>query len=146
MNAFATVDELTARFRPLTTEERGRAALLLADVSDALREKAHALGKDLDAEAMERESFLSTLRSVTIDVTGRMLNSSTTDPAMTQMSQTALGYTVQGSFLTPGGGIYFRKDELARLGLSRQRIGVIELYGNDTGPAGAAGCAHAGRH
>lgn len=146
MNPFATVDELAARWRPLTAEERTRAALLLDDASNMLREKAHSVGVDLDAMAMERDSYASVLRAVTVDAAARALNSPTDQPAMTQMSQTALGYTVQGSFLTPGGGIYFRKDELARLGLSRQRIGVIELYGHDSGPAGPAGCAHAGRY
>ena len=30
----------------------------------------------------------------------------------------------------PGGGLFIKKSELARLGLRRQRMGVIELYGS----------------
>jgi hypothetical protein len=48
---------------------------------------------------------------------------------MTQMSESALGYTVSGTYLSPGGGLFIKKTELARLGLRRQRIGVVNLYG-----------------
>ena len=47
---------------------------------------------------------------------------------MTQMTQSALGYSFQGSFLVPGGGLFIKKSELARLGLRKQRYGVIEPY------------------
>ena len=36
-----------------------------------------------------------------------------------------------GSFLVPGGGLFIKKSELARLGLRRQRMGVIEPYAVD---------------
>lgn len=146
MDAFATVDDLTARWRPLTTEERERAAVLLADASNALREKAYAVGRDLDRDAMQRPSFASVLRSVTVDSVARMLNTPASDPAVTQESRSALGYSVQNTYLVPGGGVYFRKDELSRLGLNRQKVGVIEFYGNAAGNHGCAaehdGCAH----
>ena len=44
------------------------------------------------------------------------------------MSESALGYTVSGTYLVPGGGLFIKKSELARLGLRRQRIGVREIY------------------
>ena len=56
---------------------------------------------------------------------------STNSEPMEQMSQSALGYSVSGTFLVPGGGLFIKKSELARLGLRRQRIGVIDIYGND---------------
>jgi hypothetical protein len=46
---------------------------------------------------------------------------------MTQMSQSALGYSYSGTFLNPGGGLFIKKSELARLGLKKQRIGVVSL-------------------
>lgn len=51
---------------------------------------------------------------------------------MTQMSQSALGYSVSGTFLIPGGGLFIKRSELARLGLLRQQVGVIELYDRDS--------------
>jgi hypothetical protein len=56
---------------------------------------------------------------------------STDQEPMTQMSESALGYSFQGSFLVPGGGLFIKKSELARLGLKRQRYGVIDFYGQN---------------
>ena len=68
-------------------------------------------------------------RSVTVDVVARTLMTSTNQEPMTQMSQSAGGYTSSGTLLVPGGGIFIKKSELARLGLRRQRMGVMEIYG-----------------
>jgi hypothetical protein len=70
----------------------------------------------------------SVVKSVTVDVVARALMTPTNEAPMSQMSQSALGYSVSGTFLVPGGGLFIKKSELARLGLRRQRIGVIELY------------------
>ena len=71
------------------------------------------------------------MKSVTVDIVARVLMTSTNAEPMTQMSQSALGYTVSGTYLVPGGGLFIKKTELARLGLRRQRYGVIDFYGND---------------
>ena len=71
------------------------------------------------------------VKSVTVDVVARTLMTSTDQEPMTQVSQSALGYSVQGTFLVPGGGLFIKRSELARLGLRRQRYGVIDFYGND---------------
>lgn len=47
---------------------------------------------------------------------------------MSQMSESALGYSVSGTFLNPGGGLFIKDSELAALGLRRQKIGVISLW------------------
>ena len=47
---------------------------------------------------------------------------------MTQYSQSALGYSVSGTYLVPGGGIFIKNTELKILGLKNQRYGVIEFY------------------
>ena len=71
------------------------------------------------------------VKSVTVDVIARALMTSTDSEPMSQMSQSALGYTVSGTYLVPGGGLFIKRSELARLGLRRQRCGVIDLNGND---------------
>ena len=48
---------------------------------------------------------------------------------MEQFSQSALGYTASGTYLVPGGGLFIKKSELSRLGLKRQRIGVLDIWG-----------------
>ncbi len=72
----------------------------------------------------------SIAKSVTVDVITRMLLSSTTNEPMTQFSQSAMGYTTSGTYLVPGGGLFIKDAELSRLGLKRQRLGVIDIYGD----------------
>lgn len=130
MSAFATKDELITLWRPLKNEEFTRAEKLLEVVSDTLRYEARKVGKDLDDMAKD-SVFLNVLKSVVVDIVARTLMTSTDREPTTQFAESALGYSVSGSFLVPGGGIFIKNQELARLGLKRQRIGVIELYGND---------------
>ena len=125
---FATVDDLNQLWRKRSAEEEERAKALLPMVSDTLREEAIKVGKDLDEMIKERPSFSSVVKMVTVDVVARTLNTSTTGEPMSQESQSALGYTWSGTFLTPGGGLFIKNSELARLGLKRQRIGVIDFY------------------
>lgn len=131
MNNFATVDDVKLLWRDLTTDEEKRAETLLTTVSASLRAEADRVGKDLDQMIMEKDFLKEVAKSVTVDVVARTLMTSTDTEPMTQMSQSALGYTVSGTYLVPGGGLFIKKSELARLGLKRQRIGVREFYGND---------------
>lgn len=130
MSSYATIDDVIALFRPLTPEEETRAAALLPVVSDSLRQEAIKLGKNLEEMIESGKVLENVVKSVTVDVVARTLLTSTNSEPMTQYSQSALGYSVSGSYLVPGGGLFIKKAELARLGLRRQQIGVIELYGN----------------
>ena len=106
-------------------------AMLLPIVIDSLRQEAHNVGKDLDQMVVDGDLSASVVKSVAVDVVARTLMTPTDGTPMTQMSQSALGYSVSGTYLVPGGGLFVKKSELARLGLRRQRIGVIELYDGD---------------
>lgn len=136
MSSFASIEDMETLWRALTPEERDRAEALLPLVSDCLRYEAQKVGKDLDQMVAENSFLASVAKSVALDVTARMLMTSTNSEPMSQISQSALGYSVSGTYLIPGGGLFIKKSELARLGLRRQRIGVIELYGNDSGDNG----------
>ena len=127
MTDFATLEDINALFRSLTSEEEERAVALLPVVSSSLRAEAKRVGKDLDAMVSEDVALADAAKSVTVDVVARTLMTSTNSEPMTQMSQSALGYTVSGTFLSPGGGLFIKKSELARLGLRRQKIGAIDL-------------------
>ena len=131
MEEFATIQNITDLFRPLTPEETTKAAALLPVVSDSIRQEAMKVGKDIETMVQKGELLENVLKSVTVDVVARALMTSTKSEPMSQMSQSALGYSVSGTFLVPGGGLFIKKSELARLGLRRQRYGVIDLYGND---------------
>ena len=128
MNNFATVDDIKSLWRSLTADEEKRAETLLTTVSASLRAEADRVGKDLDEMINEKDFLKEVAKSVTVDVFARILNTSTTAEPMSQMSQSAGGYSVSGTYLIPGGGLFIKKSELARLGLRKQRYGVIELW------------------
>ena len=68
------------------------------------------------------------MKSVVVDIVARTLMTSTNQEPMTQYSESALGYSVSGSFLVPGGGLFIKDSELKRLGLKKQRYGIIDFY------------------
>ena len=125
---YATTDDMTTLWRAMTPEETARATELLSIVSASLRFEASKVGKDLDAMVAANADLAQVARSVTVDVVARTLMTSTDHEPMTQMSESAGGYSASGTFLVPGGGLFIKRSELDRLGLRRQRIGGIELY------------------
>ena len=131
MTAYATVEDLAALWRSLSDDEAARAGEVLEVVSASLRTAARQAGRDLDAMIAADPDLAEVARSVAVDVTARTLMTSTDQEPMTQMSQSAGGYSASGTFLVPGGGLFIKRSELARLGLRRQRYGVIEFYGTD---------------
>ena len=122
---------MTLLWRDLKPEEVQKANALLPVVSDSLRYEAKKVGKDIDQMISEDSSLKNVARSVTVDVVARALMTSTDSEPMTQITQSALGYSASGTYLVPGGGLFIKKSELARLGLKRQRCGVINLYGGN---------------
>lgn len=136
MSAFATVDDLTRLWRPMTSDEQTRAEALLEVISASLRVEADKVGKDLDAMVAEDDNLAAVAMSVTVDVAARTLMTSTNQEPMTQLSQTAGPYSTSGTFLVPGGGLFIKRSELARLGLRRQKCGVMEIYGSYSGNNG----------
>lgn len=133
MKTYATIDDVRQLWREMTTEETNKAWYLLEVVSASLRSEAKKAGKDLDAMLEADEDLLIVAKSVTVDVVARTLMTSTNSEPMTQVTESALGYSVTGTYLTPGGGLFIKKSELARLGLRRQKYGVMDLYGYDQG-------------
>ena len=128
---YASLSDITTLGRVMSAEEEERAEALLPLVCASLRAEANKVGKDLDQMIQENEDLAEVAKSVTVDVVARTLMTATNQEPMTQMSQSALGYAMSGTFLVPGGGLFIKKSELARLGLRRQRYGVMTLYGDD---------------
>lgn len=131
MENFATVDDLKKLWRALKFDEEKRAEALLEVVSHSLRVEAKKVCKDLDGLVATDPSFAMVVKSVTVDVVARTLMTSTDQEPMTQVAESALGYSFSGSYLVPGGGLFIKDSELKRLGLKKQRYGVIDIYGTD---------------
>lgn len=131
MSAFATLDDVIALSGvAYTTEDQERIEELLPLVSDALRYEAVKVGKDLDEMMAANEAYASVVKLVTVDVVVRALRQSMDTEPMSQESQSALGYSWSGTYAIPGGGIAaaIMRNDLKRLGLRRQRYGVIDLW------------------
>ena len=132
--AFATLaDVIAVSGATYTQEEQDRINTLLPLLSDALRYEAQKVGKDLDDMASDA-TYANTLKLVTCDIVIRAMRQTSTGEPMAQESQSALGYSWSGTYAIPGGGIAqaIMKNDLKRLGLRRQRMGVIDLWPEST--------------
>lgn len=135
--AFATVEDVELLGgKTLTADETTRTAALLPVISDLLRNEANKVGRNLDGMivADETGAYGSTVKLVTVDITIRVLRQDTSGEPMSQESQSGLGYTWSGTYAIPGGGIAsaIMRNDLKRLGLRRQRIGALDIYGTET--------------
>ena len=103
---------------------------LLEDISNALRYEAIKVGKDLDKMIEAEPTLASVAKMVTVDIIERILRQDKSGEAMSQFSESALGYSVSGTYAVPGGGAAnaIMKNDLKRLGLKRQRYGVVDLW------------------
>lgn len=129
MTPFATVDDVILLWRALSDAESEKVEALLPIVSNCLRYEAEKVGKNLD-DMIDDDDYLSDVaKSVTVDVVRRYINDNAVDSqSFSQMSEAAGGYSVSGTLLVAGGGLFIKKSELSRLGLRRQRIGVIDAW------------------
>ena len=133
MSAFATLsDVLAITGKDYTAPEQDRISTLLGLVSDALRQEAVKVGKDIDEMVSASESYASVAKLVTVDIVVRAMRQAVDGEPMSQESQSALGYSWSGTYAVPGGGIAgaIMRNDLKRLGLRRQRIGVVKLWGS----------------
>lgn len=138
MKNYTTIENVESLFRTLNEVETKRTEFLIPFVEDTLRQEAKNVGKDLDQMVTNGILIKNVLISVVVDIVARVLMTSTNSEPMTQTSQSALGYSFSGTFLNPGGGLFIKKSELSRLGLRKQRYGVIDFYGNDQGNDGSS--------
>lgn len=132
--AFATLaDVIAVSGATYTQDEQDRINTILPLLSDALRYEAQKVGKDLDDMASDA-TFANTLNLVTCDIVIRAMRQTSSGEPMAQESQSALGYSWSGTYAIPGGGIAqaIMKNDLKRLGLKRQRMGVIDLWPEST--------------
>ena len=130
MDNFATIEDIRTLWRALTPEEEERASALLQKVSSILRSEADKVGIDLDLMIQQKPYLADVATSVTVDVVARALATPTNQEPVSQFTESAMGYSYSGTYLVPGGGVFIKKSELARLGLKRQKMGGMKLWGD----------------
>ena len=131
MSDFATLDDvITLTGKAFTTAEQERIEALLPLVSDLIRSEGEKYGKDIDAMVSDSASYASVVKLVTVDVVVRILRQSMDSEPMSQESQAALGYSWSGTYAIPGGGMAtaLLNNDLKRLGLKRQRYGLLNMF------------------
>ncbi len=127
---FATVKDIETLFRPLTSDEQKRADALLPLVSDEIRVLGKNVNKDIDQMILKDSTYGSVVKIVTVDVVSRVLRQNVQGEAMTQESQSGLGYSWSGTYAVAGGGIAnsILKNDLKKLGLLKQQMGSDYIW------------------
>lgn len=127
---FATVEDIETLFRPLTSDEQKRADALLPLVSDEIRVLGKNVNKDIDQMISNDSTYGSVVKIVTVDVVSRVLRQNVQGEAMTQESQSGLGYSWSGTYAVAGGGIAnsILKNDLKKLGLLKQQMGSDYIW------------------
>ena len=131
MSAFVTLEEFKAIEGVTYSDEQDlRADNLLSLMSDLIRTEGKKFGVDVDARIAQDSAYESVVKLVTCDAIARAMRQSTTGDALSQESQSALGYTWSGTYAIPGGGVAMSlmNNERKLLGFRRQRYGVMEIW------------------
>lgn len=129
MLSFASVNDVITLWRPLSAAEQSRVSQLLPIISDLIRDEARKVDKDIDCMIANGELSTGTVKLVTVDIVSRILRQDTNGEPMSQESQSVGGYVWSGTYAIPGSGMAnaIMKNDLKRLGLRRQQVGVIDL-------------------
>lgn len=118
--SFATVEDLTTRWRELSETETKRAEILLEDASLYL--KAYLARYNLAPDGREALLKMITCRLVQV----RMSNN---DEGMTQVSRTAGSFTEQYTVANPFGNFQLTSEEKSLLGIKgRGKIMQVGPY------------------
>lgn len=131
---YASQEDITALGKKLTAEQQSAAEMLIDAASAKLRIIAKKYGKDIDAMIANDDDYGLVVKNTVVQAVARALSCiSDSSPAITQGSQSAMGYSVSMTYLNAGQSLYYLRNELKDLGLLRQTWGTVEVYGSDAG-------------
>lgn len=131
---YASQEDITALGKKLTAEQQSAAEMLIDAASAKLRIIAKKYGKDIDAMIANDDDYGLVVKNTVVQAVARALSCiSDSSPAITQGSQSAMGYSVSMTYLNAGQSLYYLRNELKDLGLLRQTWGAVEVYGSDAG-------------
>lgn len=128
--SYATIADIQTYWRTLTASEQNVAAQMIADTSAKIRLKASRRGKDFDAMIADDDDLEDVAKTIVCKCVVNAMKMLEAVPA-SQFSESAGGYTVSGTFYTPGGGLSISKKDWAELGLASQTYGGLNIYGTD---------------
>lgn len=117
LTSYVTVPELEAFWRPLVGAESSRATTLLLLASNRLRLMAENIGINLDEKVAASEIYKSNVQYVIMEAVKRAILTPTDAPPANSIQQTAGPYSENITFTNPSGDLWFKKTELAEIGL-----------------------------
>lgn len=118
----ATVEEYEEVYSVhLSDTEKSRVETLLMYASALLRVEASNRGYNLDLIMLKDGAKRTVAKMVVLASVKRAMHTNEmTEAPLEQFSQSAMGYTVSGTYLNPGDDIYFLNNELKRLGIKKK--------------------------
>ena len=133
---FVNTSDLQEYWRTLSPDEVKRATALLPLASDRLRMMAQRAGVDLDKKVQAEPGgvYASTLKFAVLDAVKRAMQAPADLPPINSYQQTAGPYSENISYANPTGDLYFKKSELALLGISGgQSLNSLSTTPNNNG-------------
>lgn len=119
---FATIADLSAFWRPIVAgQETDRATSLLSLASNRLRAKAAELSIDMDAKVAADAVYASNVKFVVLESVKRAMQTDQAVPPVDSYQQGAGPYSVNYKFTNPSGDLWFKRSELAEIGLGGQQ-------------------------
>ncbi|MDR1815648.1 MAG: phage Gp19/Gp15/Gp42 family protein [Clostridiales Family XIII bacterium] len=120
MTPYATVDDVEARYGPLSAQDAQRAGVLLQDAAALILAVGGTPAENLDgdAEAAYKAVCCAMVHRV-------MISPAWAVGGVTQHSQTAGPFSESYSFGNPNGDLYLTKAERRQLGMSGARVSTI---------------------
>lgn len=131
---YASVSDIIALGKSLTSQQQETAEVLLAQASAKLRLIAQKYRKDIDAmiaDPVTGEDYALAVKSVVVQAVCRALDSVESNAAVSQGTESIGAYSLTMSYLNAGQSLYFLRNELKDLGLMQQRFGFLNLYGEE---------------
>lgn len=131
LQPFATLAQLEVFWKDIPDADEPRAESLLELASNRLRMIGEDVGVDVDAKKDASEAYASTLQWVVMEATKRAMLTPTDLPPVDTLQQTAGPYSENIKYSNPSGDLWFKKSELASLGLyGRQTLSSLNTSQN----------------
>ena len=122
--AYATLDDLQKRWRPLNPSESERAIMLLDDAAVLIQAEFKRDEKEID---VDDELLSSALKIVSCSIVKRMMSTPASVDGVSQMGMTAGPFNQQFTLANPSGDMYLTAREYGMLGISQRRSDIAQI-------------------
>lgn len=128
MTAFATHAELAARWRPLSSDERERATVLIQDASDEIRQRFPDIDARIEAYSDNPATGINPrlVARVCCAMVKRALTGGVEFDGVSSYQEATGPFSESVTFQNPNGDLYLTKAERKLLGVSPRQAFTID--------------------